>query len=175
MNQLMSKLRTLAAIMASVAMMTGVYAVSAPEIVHANGTCPITVNEEGSTTVGPALVQAQAGFQAATGCTLNIVQDGSGAGIAGLNNYATTGDNIAASSTPLTAAQLATAWEWQIGNDAMVIAVQHGFCAASGPGITVNQVQGIYNGTITDWHTIDPTDCAMGTTIVPRSRIVGSG
>jgi phosphate transport system substrate-binding protein len=146
-------------------------AVFAPGIVQAAGgtACPNSVVEAGSTTVYPALVQAQSGFQSTYGCSITLGQQGSGAGISALNGGTST--DIAASSRPLSGSEAAQDYYWQIGGDAMVIAVKAGFCASN---ITMAQVKGIWEGSITDWNTID-SSCPVGTTITPRSRTTVSG
>ena len=169
-NRPRKSLRSLTVGLAAAAMLASGIIVSVPALVSANGSCPVSVNEQGSTTVGPALVQAQPGFQSSAGCTLNIVQNGSGAGLTALLNNPTTVD-IAASSRPLKPTEQNSLYAWQIGADAMVIAVKSSMTCVT--QITQNQVQGIWSGTITNWNAIDAT-CASAT-IVPRSRTTVSG
>lgn len=170
MNHLKEKLRTLASVAATAALLASSLLVAAPAIVSAAGSCPITVLEQGSTTVGPALVQAQPGFQSAQGCTLSITQNGSGAGLSALLAGSV---NVAASSRSLNGTESASAYAWQIGGDAMVIGVRNSPAMACVTQITQNQVQGIWSGTITNWNQIDAS-CASHT-IVPRSRTTVSG
>jgi phosphate transport system substrate-binding protein len=167
--------RSFTAVAVSATMLAGTIAVAAPGVVSAAGpACPITVNEQGSTTVGPALVQAQAGFQGSQGCTLAIVQNGSSTGLNALLASIGGGStvvNVAASSRPLKSSgdEPNKLYSWQIGGDAMVIAVKKSMPITQ---ITMDQVKGIYNGTITNWSSIPG---AGSGTIVPRSRIIGSG
>jgi phosphate transport system substrate-binding protein len=170
-NNLSTSLRSLSAALCVAVAIAGTMIVSAPSAAFAAGSCPITVSESGSTTVYPALIEAQAGFQAATGCTINIVGNGSGAGLTALLAGSV---NIAASSRPLNAgAEQSGLYAWQIGGDAMVLAVRNSSAMSSITQITQNQVQGIYNGSITNWNQINPSATSM--TIVPRSRITVSG
>jgi phosphate transport system substrate-binding protein len=169
MHPIISRLRTSTVSLTAVAVLGAALAVNAPAFVSAAGTqCPITIAEQGSTTVGPALVQAQSGFQTANGgCTLSITQNGSGAGLTAVAGGTA---DIAASSRPLKTSGAETGlYAWKIGGDAMVIAVKSTSVVSS---ITTAQVKGIWEGTITSWSTIDAS--ASGT-IVPRSRILGSG
>jgi phosphate transport system substrate-binding protein len=169
MKQLTSTMRSLTGGLVAAALLAGTMVVSVPSVATAAGSCPITVTEQGSTTVGPALVNAQSGFQTAQGCTLNITQNGSGTGLSWLLANPTTGD-VAASSRPLkTGSEQNNLFAWQIGGDAMVIAVKKTMPITQ---ITMDQVKGIYSGTITDWSSIPG---AGSGTIIPRSRITGSG
>jgi phosphate transport system substrate-binding protein len=171
MNALSKSLRTLSAMAGTAVLVAGTLVVSAPGMVAAAGQCPITINEQGSTTVYPALIQAQAGFQAATGCTINIVGNGSGAGLTALLAGQV---NIAASSRPLNAGTEANnLYAWQIGGDAMVLAVQNSSAMSAISSLSVNQVQGIYQGTITNWNQINASYPNMP--VVPRSRITSAG
>src|SRR5262245_49818515 len=147
MNRIARRLRPVATAAVTAALLGASFVAATPGVVSAAGgtACPNTVVEQGSTTVGPALVQAKAGFEAASGCTLSITQNGSGAGISALNGGTST--DIAASSRPLSNAEKAVDYYWKVGADAMVIAVQAGFCATS---ITSTQVKNIWEGTLTD-------------------------
>jgi phosphate transport system substrate-binding protein len=160
----------------SAALLAGTVAVAAPGEVSASGpACPITVRGEGSTTVHPALVQARPGFQTAQDVTLDLVPTGSGAGLTALLNYiGGTGDvRVAGSSRPLRAAPHAEGtnlFAWQIGGDAMVIAVNRNLGLSQ---IKADEVRGIWHGTITNWNQI--AGSTISGPIVPRSRIIGSG
>lgn len=150
------------------AVMAGTFVVGTPALVSAAGQCPITVSEQGSTTVGPALVAAQSGFQSSQGCSLDIVQNGSGTGLTALLAGSV---NIAASSRPLKdGTEKTNLFAWQVGGDAMVIAVNKNLGLSN---IKMDEVKGIYNGTITNWNQI--AGSSISGTIVPRSRITGSG
>lgn len=179
-----SPLRKVLSIAASASIMATSFVVTvAPRAVLAAGECVI---EQGSTTVYPSLVQAQPGFQGAVtaqpawptaqklGCNVALSATGSGTGKAALIAYYTGAGavtDIAASSAPLSAAETASLIAFQTGGDAMVIAVK-----ADNPvsQITMAEVYGIYNGTITTWQQLANANGKTGT-IVPRSRITGSG
>jgi len=170
MNQLTSKLRTLPAMLATAALLGSALVANVPGVVSAAGTsCPISISESGSTTVYPALVQAKSGFEAANGgCTLNLAATGSGAGITDVLNGTT---DIAASSRPLKAGTESTnLYAWKVGGDAMVIAVRNSAAMSGVTSITSAQVASIYSGTLTSWSALGGSG-----TIVPRSRIIGSG
>src|SRR5262245_40196505 len=171
MNQLTRRLRSVTAAVSSAALLASSLVVALPAAVLAAPSCPITLNESGSTTVFPALQQAEAGFEAANGgCNLTLSQPGSGAGLSAL--LAGTVD-IAASSRPLNAGTEQTnLWAWKIGGDAMVIAVRNSANMSFISNITMAQVKGIYEGTITDWQTLG---AASSIPIVPRSRTTVSG
>jgi ABC-type phosphate transport system substrate-binding protein len=175
MNQLKSTFRSAASVLAAAAVLGSTLVVTVPAVANAAGSCPITVTEAGSTTVYPALVEAQAGFQSATGCSLTIGQQGSGGGLTSLLNQATTGTNIAASSRPLntTGAESTDLYAWQIGGDAMVIAVQNSSSMSFLTQLTANQVQAIFQGTVSKWSDINSAWPAR--TIVPRERITSAG
>jgi phosphate transport system substrate-binding protein len=164
-----SRIRRLATAIATAGLLGGSLLATTPGFVSAAGgtNCPNSVVEAGSTTVYPALVQARAGFQSTYGCSLTLGQQGSGAGLSALNGGTST--DIAASSRPLTSSEQAVDYFWQVGADAMVIAVQSGFCAT---GITSAQVKGIYEGSITNWSSI--SGCGSSP-IVPRARTTVSG
>ena len=176
MYQQMGKLRRLPAVLAAAAVMATSIIVAVPSVALAAGTC--TINEQGSTTVYPALIAAQSAFQGLSNCTLNIVANGSGTGITALLNYVNGVSgapevNIAASSRPLKSAEATSLYSFQIGGDAMVMAVRNSPAMSFLTHITMNQVQGIYNNTITTWDQIDPA--YPNRTILARARIVGSG
>jgi phosphate transport system substrate-binding protein len=170
MNPISRFTRRVGTAIAAASLLGGSMAVAAPALVSAAGgtACPNGVVEAGSTTVYPALLQAQSGFQSTFGCSLTLGQQGSGAGISALNSGTST--DIAASSRSLNASEASQDYYWKIGGDAMVIAVQHGFCASS---ITSTQVHDIWSGSLTDWHNVSAA--CPSTPIVPRSRTTVSG
>ena len=171
MFQPLGKLRSLPALLAAAVVMAGTIVVAAPGMAFAAGQCPITVTEQGSTTVYPALIAAQGGFQSASGCTMSITGNGSGAGLTALLAGSV---NVAASSRTLNAGNEQNGlYAWQIGGDAMVMAVQNSSAMSAVTQITQNQVQGIYMGTITNWSQINAS--YPNQPIVPRSRITTSG
>jgi|GEM_PF-3142835 len=181
-----SPLRKVISIAASASIIaTSFVAAVAPTVALAAGEC---VMEQGSTTVYPSLTQAQAGFQGAVtlpqpawpsaqklGCTVALVASGSGTGktalIAYYNSTTSTVTDIAASSAPNSSSENNSLMAFQTGGDAMVIAVK-----ADNPvtQITMAEVYGIFNGTITTWQSLGGANGKTGT-IVPRSRITGSG
>ena len=169
MNHLEERLRSLAVMTVSGVLLGSLATVAAPGLASAAGpSCPITVHESGSTTVYPALVQAQSGFQSASGCTLNLVASGSGAGMSDLLAGTT---DIGATSTPLNPTQAASLYAWKVGGDAMVLAVRASANMSSVTSITSSQVKDIYNGNLTNWSALGGPNAP----IVPRSRIIGSG
>jgi ABC-type phosphate transport system substrate-binding protein len=166
-------------------MATSFAAVATPVITTAATTC---VQEQGSTTVYPALVNAQPAYQGAViaqpvwpaaqklGCDSNLVANGSGTGKGALVNYYTgasaTVVDLAASSAPLASGAEATnLMAFQVGGDAMVIAVRNDNPLTQ---ITMAEVTGIYNGQVTNWNQLSNAGALAGT-IVPRARIAGSG
>jgi ABC-type phosphate transport system substrate-binding protein len=162
-------------------------AVAAPTITNAGTQCVV---EQGSTTVWPALDNAQANLQAAVsagypswstanalGCDINLTANGSTAGKNAVRNYVldTTGTvartDLGASSSPLGGADATNMMSFQIGGDAMVIAVRDDNPVTQ---ITAAEVTGIYDGEITTWQTLGGANGKTGT-IVPRARINASG
>jgi phosphate transport system substrate-binding protein len=173
MNQVIGRMRGLPAVLAASAFVASSFLAVAPSSTFAaSGSCPITVSEQGSTTVYPALQAAQSAFQAAGGCTLNLVANGSGAGLTALLADTV---QVAASSRVLNSGnETNNLYAWQIGGDAMVMAVQASWANAHSINhINMTQVQGIYSGTITKWNQIDSS--YPNETIIPRSRITTSG
>lgn len=182
MYQILLRVRSVPAVMAAAAVLASSMVVAVPGLVSANGQCPITISEEGSTTVYPALVQAQPGFQSADGCNLNLVANGSGTGLGDLLNYSTTGVNIAASSRALkSGTEQNSLYAWKVGGDAMVLAVRNDAAMSCVTQITANQFQAMWlayetpasPNAINNWNQINPACASM--TVVPRSRILGSG
>ena len=159
----------------------------APAISTAATTC---VQEQGSTTVYPALVNAQPNYQGAIvnnawptgtklGCDTALVANGSGAGKTALMAYYVQGGgtvvDMAASSSPLsgstTPSETSNLMAFQVGGDAMVIAVRSDNPVSQ---ITMAEVTGIYNGEVTAWSQLSNANGKTGN-IVPRARISGSG
>jgi ABC-type phosphate transport system substrate-binding protein len=147
------------------------------------------VQEQGSTTVYPSLVQAQPGFSGGVqnpqpawptglnlGCDTTLVANGSGTGKTALINYYVNNNatvvDMAASSAPLAAgAEQTNLMAFQVGGDAMVIAVK----ATDGISqITMGDVYNIWNGNFTTWDQLSNPGTMTGP-LVARSRIVGSG
>src|SRR5262245_14093894 len=187
MNLRTSPLRTTVSVAASASILAGALLASvAPAVATAATTC---VQEQGSTTVYPSLVNAQPTYQGSVttpqpawptgqklGCDSNLVANGSGTGKTALINYytgaSTTVIDMAASSSPLGAgAEQTNLMAFQIGGDAMVIAVRDDNPVTN---ITMAEVTGIYNGEVTTWQQLSGANGKNGT-LVPRSRIVGSG
>lgn len=190
MNLRTSPLRKLTTVAASATIVatsfvTVVAPTVAPALVSAATQC---VAEQGSTTVFPALQHGQAGFQGAVsapawpgatalGCDAALVANGSGTGLTALLGYYNIGTpsgtviDIAASSRALKSGNEANSlYGFKIGGDAMVIAVNKNLGLTK---IKMDEVKGIYNGTITNWSQISGS--SISGTIVPRSRITGSG
>ncbi len=167
------RLRAVASIVTTAAVLSATLAVAAPSIVSAAGgtACPITTLEQGSTTVYPALVAARSGFQSANaGCTLTLAESGSNAGITALINGTI---DIAASSRPRNASvtnENNLNW-FKIGADAMVLVVRGNATMNFISNITLAQVEGIWEGTITNWNQLGGPNVA----IVPRSRATSGG
>ena len=190
MNPRISPLRKLVSVAASASIVaTSLVVVVAPGTAFAAGVC---VQEQGSTTVYPALVHAQPTYQGAVtnpqpawptgqklGCDSNLVANGSGAGKAALMAYYVSGGStvvdMAASSSPLsgstTPSESANLMAFQIGGDAMVIAVRNDNVINQ---ITMGDVYNIYNGNVHNWEDLSTPNGKTGT-IVPRARIPGSG
>ena len=78
--------------------------------------------------------------------------------------------DVAVSSRALTPAEGYWLWSWQIGGDAMVLAVQDSSAMSFIHNITSAQVAGIYSGSITNWSALGGPDRP----IVPRSDSLGS-
>lgn len=179
MYQHLGKVRSLPGILAAAAVMATSLAVAVPSAaLAAAGTC--TVNEQGSTTVYPALTQAQGGFQSSAHCTLTTVPNGSGPGLTALLNYhgiggsSSTEVNIAASSRALNSGNEANnLYAFKVGGDATVIAVRNSPAMSFLNNINANQLQAIYNNSDTTWNQVNPA--WPNRTIYPRSRIEGSG
>jgi ABC-type phosphate transport system substrate-binding protein len=176
--------RSLITVAATASMLaTSIATAVTPMVATAATTC---VLEQGSTTVYPSLVQAQPGYQGAVtaqpawptaqklGCDSTLVANGSGTGKSALINYYTGSGgaiDIAASSAPLNSTEAASLLAFQVGGDGMVLAVKSDNPVTQ---ITMAEVYGIYNGTITTWQSLGGANGKTGT-IVPRSRIIGSG
>jgi ABC-type phosphate transport system substrate-binding protein len=169
-------------------MATSFAGVATPAVTTAATTCVI---EEGSTTVYPALVDAQPAYQGAIaaaswptgqklGCDASLLASGSGSGKAALMAYFVQGNahqvDMAASSAPLsgstTPSELANLMAFQVGGDGMVIAVRDDNPMTQ---ITMGQVTAIYNGNVTTWDQLGANAAGKTGTIVPRARIAGSG
>jgi ABC-type phosphate transport system substrate-binding protein len=191
MNLISSPLRKAASVAATASIVaTSLVTVVAPTVAPAITTAATTcVQEQGSTTVYPALAQAQPGYQAAVGaqpawptgqtlgCDSTLVANGSGTGKSALINYyngsSSTAIDMAASSAPLASGSEQTnLMAFQVGGDAMVIAVQD---ANPMTQITMGQVTAIYNGNVSTFQQLGTNANGATGTIVPRSRIIGSG
>jgi phosphate transport system substrate-binding protein len=147
---------------------------------------PNTLDIDGSTTVYPVVLASQTQFPIQfPGTTMNVTSTGSGHGqayiLSGQVDIAMSSSNCSdgnagtngANAAIYTCSQLT---DTLIGRDGITIVVNKNSCmaAASNPDITRNQISSIYMGAITDWHTIF-SNCASGSTILPRARIIGSG
>ena len=186
MNLSSSPLRKIASVAATASIVaTSFVSFAAPAVATAATTC---VLEQGSTTVYPALQQAQPTYQGAVvaqpawpasqklGCDSTLVANGSGAGKTALIAFYTGGStaiDMAASSSPLAAgAEQTNLMAFQVGGDAMVLAVQD---ANPMTQITMGQVTAIYNGNVTTFQQLGANANGATGTIVPRSRITNSG
>jgi ABC-type phosphate transport system substrate-binding protein len=168
MYQVLGRVQRLPAVLAASAIVATSLLV-APGSTFAAGTCPLpSVLESGSTTVYPALQAGNSALQTALGCSVSLVASGSGAGI---NDAISGASQIAASSTPLSGTQPASLYAWQIGGDAMVIAMNANTAASLGvTQITKAQVAQIWTSTaaggVSNWSSF-----GYGSgTIVPRGR-----
>lgn len=193
MNLTTSPLRKFASVAASATILatsftTIVAPAVAPSIASAATTC---ILEQGSTTVYPALVHAQANIQTALGCDMSLVANGSGTGKGRLIDYfnnvsGAPAIDMAASSSPLGSTAITGSagtpglgfienqnlMAFQIGGDAMVIAVRDDNPITQ---ITMAQVTGIYNGNYTTWDQLGANANGKTGTIIARARIPGSG
>jgi phosphate transport system substrate-binding protein len=190
MNVRATTLRSLISVAATASVMaTSLVTFVAPTVAPAAASAAtLCVQEQGSTTVYPALAHAQNALQGAVtgatwpsatalGCDVSLTANGSGTGLTALLNYfgiggsSSTVVDLAASSRALKSGNEATnLWGFKVGGDAMVIAVNKNLGISQ---IKVDEVKGIYNGTITNWNQI--AGSSTSGTIVPRSRITGSG
>jgi len=131
--------------------------------------CPVPVRVRGSTTVFPITSGAEAPFEAnRPGTDLLLASIGSGNG---LNELLAGNNEVAPSSRPLRANELAVAYDFQIGRDGFVIAVQNTPQMDFIGDISKVQVEQIYEGALTNWNQLG----GPNQTIVPRARITGSG
>ena len=188
MDLMSSPLRKIASVAATASIVaTSFVSFAAPAVTTAATTC---VQEQGSTTVYPALVQAQPGYQGAVvaqpawpasqklGCDSNLVANGSGTGKGALVNYYTgvggaAAIDLAASSSPLASgAEQTNLMAFQVGGDAMVIAVRDDNPVTQ---ITMGQVTAIYDGNISTWQQLGANANGKTGNLVPRARIPGSG
>lgn len=200
MNLITSPLRKAASVAATASIVatsfvTVVAPAVSPAVTSAATTC---VHETGSTTVYPALVQAQPALQGGPafnawptgttlGCDVSLIASGSGSGKAKLMDFYTGVSgaavyDIAASSAPLSGSPNTSAnnageietnllMAFQVGGDAMVIVVRDDNPVNQ---ITMAEVTGIYNGDISNWQALSGANGKTGA-IVPRARIAGSG
>jgi ABC-type phosphate transport system substrate-binding protein len=126
--------------------------------VRSYGACQIIVRVDSSWSLMPVLGSAQLGFQALAAnaaCTVSVLSGTTPQAIAALQAGTI---NAAAISRPLTSTEKSTLYGWQIGGDAMVIAVQNSPAMSFISNITSAQVQGIYSGTITNWSALGGPD-----------------
>ena len=162
-------LRSFASILTTALVLSSSMAVAVPSLVSAAGPCSPT--QTGSTTVFPALDAARPTWQGLAvnaGCTVTLGNTGSGTGVTNTANETVT---FGASSAPLTAAQKVDLHSWIIGGDAMVLQVSSSANMAFITQITAAQVQGIWNGSITNWSALG----GPSQTIIADCRITTSG
>jgi ABC-type phosphate transport system substrate-binding protein len=163
-------LRSLSATLAAATMLSASLVVAVPGATLA-ASC--NVHEEGSTTVFPAIDAAKVTWQGQNaGCTLDLNATGSGNGLDGLRTFRAPIQNFTASSRPFNkAAESDNLWAWKIGGDAMTFQVSNDASMNFITQITAAQVQGIYNGSITNWSSLGGPSQA----IIADCRIIGSG
>jgi len=139
-------------------------------VASAAASCPVTVKIEGSTTVFPANQLAEGPFETLWAPGTDVVLNSTGSGT-GLNALRADTIDVAASSRPLTTTELTELYAFEIGGDAMVLAVNDTPAMNFITNITVAQVEGIWEGSITNWSALGGSSQA----IVPRARIIDSG
>jgi len=204
MNQMTAPFRKVASVAASAAIMATsltmfVSPAVAPVALRAAGDC---VQEQGSTTVFPALVKAQPDYQGAVsasyptwpsanalGCTVSLTANGSGTGKNRLRLYITTPGaggtrmDLAASSAPLSSSNDTQDFGGATSNEAAdLYSFQVGGDAMvmatrddnTATSISMKEVTEIYMGSITDWSGLANANGQSGR-IDFRARIQGSG
>jgi phosphate transport system substrate-binding protein len=115
--------------------------------------------ESGSTTLGELSILWSTQFEQKTGIKVTIDQPGSGGGITNFINGAA---DVAQASRAMTAAERTTAegkginvTEWKVAVDGLALIVNKGNPVDS---LTIDQLKGIYNGSITNWNQVGGND-----------------
>lgn len=193
MKQLCIRLTMGAALMLAIALV-GVLPVGprrGAQLAESAGACPITIRDNGSTTLQPIRLAIKPVFEAqwAPGTTDSQIFNGSGNGIADLTAF---NADVASASRPLkfSTGETTGKYVWQVAKDSFVIGVHNSpamqFLAHTG-GLQKAHLTQIYNaqaGIATlHWTDLvpalvsnDPVNFPVpATLIVPRMRITGSG
>jgi len=154
---------------------------------------PNTLDIDGSTTVYPVVQVSMTRFPISfPGTIMNVTSTGSGHGqsyiLSGQVDIGMSSSNCNDANAGLNGANAAiysctgtggrpALVDTQFARDAVTMIANRNFinstCGWSSPNLTLAQIQGIYEGTITNWNTLY-SGCPSQT-IVPRARIVGSG
>lgn len=176
MHRLCNRIAATGALLVAIAVLTTFSfgsrdTISSPNVESA-AFCPINFKAEGSTTVYPIGVQAEAPFEALwnPGTDMLLASTGSGAGITALT--ATTID-VAHSSRPLTANEANGKYVFKVALDGFAIMVKDDPAMAFISNITVAQLNSIYSVIGLEWNDLDGSYPARP--IVPRARILVSG
>ncbi len=135
-----------------------------------------TLKFQGSTTVGPIIVNAVTGYNSYRGTSViatgDIIQNGSGPGKAAMVGHMTDiGMASSKTATPEPTLNYIT-----VARDGVVFIVNSSVTNIS--TLTKADILGIYNGSKTNWsQLVDAVTGVAGPnlTIVPRARIIGSG
>jgi len=159
---------------------TMIIAILLPMAVFADNQSPVgvqgTLKFQGSTTVGPIIVNAVTGYNSYRGTSViatgDIIQNGSGPGKAAMVAHQT---DIGMASSKTNPAE-STLNYITVARDGMVFIVNSSVTNIT--TLTKADILGIYNGSKTNWNQL--VDAATGLagpnlTIVPRARIIGSG
>ena len=116
-------------------------------------------SESGSTTLGELSLLWAAEFKDDTGITVTITTPGSGTGI---TNFLNGEADVVQSSRAMKASEKASAAskgidviEWKVAVDGLAIIVNADNPVSS---LTIAQLEGIYNGTITNWNQVGGND-----------------
>lgn len=126
----------------------------------------ITISISGSTSVGPLMLKVQEKYEAANeGITLEVQENGSGAGIKDVINRVS---EIGMSSRELKSEEASQVDGTVIAHDGIALIVNP---ANQVENITLEEIKGIYTGTITNWKDLGGADAP----IVVISREEGSG
>ena len=129
----------------------------------------VRIAVEGAITSFPILEGTRATFQAAWAPATTASISGTDSDQA-LTDLQAGRIQVALSTRPLTQSESAGLYSWEVGADAIVLAVQNSPEMAFLNNITSAQVRGIYEGTISNWDQLGGPDRP----IVARSRSIGS-
>ncbi len=169
MNRIVSRLKY--APMAVLALLIAGSVVAPSDPTDAVATCPVVTKVRGSTTWRPITENTEPIFESQwPGTDAQTAFIGSGNGLTELRQFNGT-NYVAPSSRPLNTTELQTLYGFLAGRDAFVMEVRNSAEMGFVNNITSSQVEGIYEGTITNWSQLGGPNQA----IVPRARITGSG